>query len=94
MMYSDLPKWVKRDLRRVYGRIGRVCGYPRTMDLLLAAVEVSLRTHDAVVLDRHEWKGCSGFGARATICALERRLPVDGHFHRKGQLLIVTRKAA
>jgi len=95
-MYSGLPAYLRRDLRRLHGRIRQAQIWPVTLDMLLLRIRATLGhpSVDAVVLDSWQWRTATGFGAKASRQAIERALPVGCTYYRRGDILIVERRAS
>lgn len=86
--YATLPAYLRRDMRRIHGRLYQPKVWPLTMDAMLAAVSAVVARGMSAVLESWQWRTASQFGARPTIAAVEHRLPVRGTFYRRGDLLI------
>jgi hypothetical protein len=95
-MYSELPAYLRRDLRRLHGRIHHPVVWPITLDMLLLRIRSALGhpSVDAVVLDSWQWRTATGFGAKASRQTIERALPVGCTYYRRGDILIVERRAS
>lgn len=84
MGYYELPAYLKRDLRRIYGKPKIIIG--ATMDEVLLRVEAALKCNRAAIVEA--WRSASGFGARATEKMISDRLGCGSDYRRRGDLLI------
>lgn len=86
--YYDLPRYLRRDLKRIYAPFQLVQDHLPMGDLInLAGAHID--SGNAVIVDHLAWRvAADGFGARQVERMFTDRLGCGSEYRRRGDLLI------
>lgn len=88
MGYHEIPAYLRRDLRRLYGP-HRLISADWHLQELLVAIESTLAANLAAIIESWCWRDATGFGAQKALAIFRDRFACGGTYRRRGDLLVL-----